>query len=130
VGLDWSDGYNLGIIILIVSSGPSINAARRKVVAISGSDFYRIIDTAREVRTYNTSEEHHTNVSAVREVRAHQTLICTESYPALDSHRGNELLLGAVAEASKANYALCVYVGCIWGRCEGGLPHPSPEITP
>ena len=42
VGLDCSDGYNLGIIIPIVSSGPSINAARRKVVAVSGSDFYRI----------------------------------------------------------------------------------------
>ena len=75
------------------------------------------IDTAREVRTCITSEEHHTDVSAMREVRAHQTLICTESYLALDSHRGNELLLGAVAEASKANYALYVYVGCIWGRC-------------
>lgn len=42
VGLDCSDGYNHGIIILIVSSGPSINAARCKVVAISGSDFYWI----------------------------------------------------------------------------------------
>ena len=106
-----------------MSSGPSINAARRKVVVISGSDFYRNTDTAREVRTCITSEEHHTDVSAVREVRAHQTLICTESYLALDSHRGNELLLGAVAEASKANYALC------WlhlGEVLGGSP-PSPE---
>jgi len=68
-------------------------------------------------------------MSAVREVRAHQTLICTESYPALDSHRANELLLGAVAEVSKANYTLYVYVGCIWGRCEGRIPPLTPKIV-